>query len=59
MDGKIDPKKCREWAVNNYSMDRVRLMYHEYFKMIYDLFDEGWYKIHKNRTELDWLKKYY
>jgi hypothetical protein len=56
---KIDPVKCNSWAVSNYSMDRVKYMYHEYFKKIYDLHSQGWYQIHKNKTELDWLKRYY
>ncbi len=54
----IDPHACREWAIANYSLDRVAKMYDEYFHMIMDLNEpEGWYKGNHQRTELDWLKK--
>jgi len=59
MDGKIDSKKCNSWATDNYSMDRVKLMYDEYFRKIYDLWSQGWYQLHPDRTELDWLRRYY
>jgi len=55
---KLDPKTIREWAVNNYSLDRVKLMYQEWFEMLYDLWDKGWYQ-RKGRTELGWLRRYY
>jgi glycosyltransferase involved in cell wall biosynthesis len=59
MDGKISSEKCHQWAVDNYSMDRVRYMYQEYFTKVRDISDLGWYKIHSDRTDLDWLRKYY
>ena len=31
---EIQPAVCRAWAVNNFSMDRVSLMYNEYFENI-------------------------
>lgn len=55
----IDPEKCRRWAVDNYSMDRVKHMYHEYFSKIDDLARDGWYEQHLGRSGLDWLKKEY
>jgi glycosyltransferase involved in cell wall biosynthesis len=69
---KLDPVKIREYAVNNYSLDRISRMYDEYFKMVDDLDKAGWYELHQNpnealpgfpnsspaRTELDWLKRY-
>lgn len=57
--GNIKPVDCREWSVKNYSMDRVGKMYEEYFQRIYRLFGEGWYENNHERTELDWLKRYY
>jgi glycosyltransferase involved in cell wall biosynthesis len=55
----ISPVNCHNWAVQNYSMDRVKWMYNEFFRKVYDLNEyEGWYTIHKNRTNLDWLKKF-
>lgn len=57
---KIDNQRCRDWAMSNYSMDRIALMYDEYFHMLYDLWDrKGWYQPHPERTELDWLNRYY
>jgi glycosyltransferase involved in cell wall biosynthesis len=53
---KLDPQYIHDRAVANYSMDRVKWMYQEYFQMLYDLWDKGWYT-QRERTELDWLKK--
>lgn len=56
---KLSPKACREWAVKNYSMDRVVLMYEEFFQMLADVKGgSGFYEVHHDRKELDWLKKY-
>jgi len=56
---KIKPKDCYEWAVKNYSLDRVAKMYQEYFEQLQGLFGKGWYEPNPTRTELDWLKKEY
>jgi len=56
---KIKPEACRDWAVTNYSMERVGKMYEEYFQRINNLFDKGWYQPNENRKELDWLNRYY
>ena len=53
---KINPADCRKWAITRYSLDRVRWMYQEYFFKLQDLWTEGWYKLHPERTQLDWLK---
>ena len=55
----IKPADCRKWAENNYSMERVGKMYEEYFQRIHRLFDKGWYESNEDRSELDWLKRYY
>jgi glycosyltransferase involved in cell wall biosynthesis len=55
----INPQACRDWAFNNYSLDRVSLCYDEYFKQIMNLGDKGWYQENPDRTELDWLKRIY
>jgi len=57
---KLDPKVIREYAMNNYSLERVGLKYQEYFLKIHDIFHpgKGWYEEHPERTELDWLRKY-
>jgi len=57
---KISPQACRDWAVNNYSTDRVRKMYEEYFDMLLKLkFQEGFTLEDPSRTELDWLYREY
>jgi len=56
---QIKPSACREWALANYSMERIGKMYEEYFQRIYRLFDKGWYQMNEERRELDWLKRYY
>ena len=55
----ISPQACRAWAEQNYSMDRIGKMYEEYFQRVNRLYAKGWYEPNKDRSELDWLKKYY
>lgn len=31
---RIDPRECRDWAIRNFSMDRVSLMYDQYYKHV-------------------------
>lgn len=51
----LDPRTVHERAVARYAMDRVRWKYQEYFQMIQDLWGDGWYAEHPERTQLDWL----
>jgi len=54
----IDPVKCRKYAEENFSFEKVGQMYEEYFHHLYTLWDKkGWYSIDKNRTSLDWLTR--
>ena len=55
----IKPEKVREWAVSNYSMERVGKMYEEYFQRVANLYDKGWYQPNDERLEFDWLKRIY
>lgn len=56
----ISPKACRDWAVANYSFDKVGKMYKEYFQSIKDLSaPTGWYTEHPERTEYESLTKIY
>jgi glycosyltransferase involved in cell wall biosynthesis len=54
----IDPWHIHQHAVANYSMDRVKWKYQEYFEMLSDLWIEGWNTIHSDRQDLDWLRIY-
>jgi glycosyltransferase involved in cell wall biosynthesis len=55
---KINPATCREWATNNFSIERVGQMYDEYFYSVYNIFGgDGWYEANPSRRELDWLSK--
>lgn len=56
----ISPAACREWAIQNFTLERVAQMYQEYFEMLDSLRDkEGWYKPNDHRENLDWLNKRY
>jgi len=55
---KLDPAYIRDYAINNYSMDRIGLMYQEYFDQIHTLWGKGFYEVNPNRTNLDWLSKW-
>lgn len=70
----LDPQACRDWAIQNYSLDRVALMYDEYFQSLLNMVKPpswqarnhgrpadtfGWYQENANRTQLDWLAKVY
>ncbi len=39
---QLNRKDIREWAVRNFSLDRVKYMYHYYFEQLYTLWGEGW-----------------
>lgn len=55
---KINPLNCLDWAINNFSMDRVSIMYEEYFNMVLNIFtSNGWYATNNERIELSWLEK--
>lgn len=58
---KIDRKACYEWADKNFSLDRVSLMYEEYFETLLKIHDGsgGFYAENPNRQNLDWLVRYY
>jgi glycosyltransferase involved in cell wall biosynthesis len=57
---QIKPADCYDFAVKNFSLERVKLMYEEYFNMIMDIkCGKGWYEKHPERTQLDWLRRHY
>lgn len=57
---RINPKNCREWG-ENFSFDKVGLMYEEFFYSISRVYDgsRGWYEPRPDRTNLDWLARKY
>ncbi|HEX3860627.1 MAG TPA: sulfotransferase [Stellaceae bacterium] len=58
--GNIFPERCREWASENFSMERVGEMYDEYFFSVKNIFNgAGWYQEYPGRTQLDWLKRHW
>ena len=57
--GSLSRADCSKWATDNFSMERVGRMYHEYFSMLRDLDGKGWYEERPGREELDWLTKVY
>lgn len=57
---KISRQDCRDWAMNNFSLARVGLMYEEYFSHVLRVHDgAGFYAENPDRTELDWMIRYY
>lgn len=58
---KISRRACREWAVKNFSLERISLMYEEYFKTLSNVYNGsgGFYATDDSRKELDWMKRYY
>jgi hypothetical protein len=57
---KISPKACREWAMNNYSLDAIAPMYEEFFQTVkLAKTPEGWYSENPDRDNLDWMNKKY
>jgi len=59
--GRIKPADCYRYAMANFTLDRVKWMYDEYFDMLLDVKrgTGGWMQLHPERNELDWLQKYF
>lgn len=56
--GNIDPKNCRSFAENNYTLEKIYPMFEEYFHMVIDVYtSNGWYS--DRNGNLNWLKKEY
>lgn len=55
----ISPQVCRDYALANFSLERVAAMYQEYFESLITIWDKGWYTINPNRSQMSWLEKYY
>jgi glycosyltransferase involved in cell wall biosynthesis len=59
-DGKISREACRKWAAENFSLERVALMYEEYFDMLHKIHGgKGFYEVNPDRKDLDWMVRRY
>jgi len=56
---RIKPYDCYTYAMNNYSMDRLKWRYEEYFERLLDLVDGGWYTRNPDRIGMDLLTRQY
>lgn len=57
---KIKPIFCRNWAMNNFTYDKVSVMYEEYFQSLLNIYGgKGWYELNPDRTDLNYRKKQY
>ncbi len=54
----IKPQACRDWAISNFSLDRIAPMYTEYFQSVLRTRDKAtdWSAENPQRKELNWLK---
>ena len=57
---KIKPQDCRDWAMNNFSLDHVAKMYEEYFQAVLNIHGkQGWYEPNPGRTDMNYARKMY
>lgn len=56
----IKPAACREWAMNNFSLDAIAPMYEEFFGMVKRAKQPGgWYEENPERENLNWMVRNY
>ena len=54
----ISTEACRNWAVDNFSLDKVAVMYEEYFQSVLNIYNgKGWYETNPNRIDLSYNGK--
>jgi len=54
---KIDPKNCRKFAEDRFSLESVYKMYKNYFEFVLDVHtSNGWYQTKENFNEKDFLR---
>lgn len=49
--------EIKEWARNNFSIDRVRYQYQAYFEQLLEMWDKGWYSELSTSREYDRYKR--
>lgn len=57
---KIKPQDCRDWALKNFSLEKVAKMYEEYFQAVLNIHGgAGWYTENPGRNDMDYAVKHY
>ena len=57
---RINPQDCRDWALRNFSLEKVAGMYEEYFQAVLNIHTgAGWYEENPGRTNMDYAVKHY
>ena len=56
--GDLDRTRIRRYAMMNFSLERVALMYEEHCSQVLHVYGgEGWYTVQPGRSDLDWLRR--
>ena len=57
---RINPQDCRDWALRNFSLEKVAGMYEEYFQSVLNIHGgAGWYQENPGRNNMDYAVKHY
>jgi glycosyltransferase involved in cell wall biosynthesis/SAM-dependent methyltransferase len=57
---RINPQDCRDWALRNFSLEKVAGMYEEYFQAVLNIHGgKGWYEENPGRNNMDYAVKHY
>jgi glycosyltransferase involved in cell wall biosynthesis/2-polyprenyl-3-methyl-5-hydroxy-6-metoxy-1,4-benzoquinol methylase len=57
---RINPQDCRDWALKNFSLEKVAKMYEEYFQAVLNIHGgQGWYEPNPGRRDMDYAVKHY
>jgi glycosyltransferase involved in cell wall biosynthesis len=57
---RINPQDCRDWALRNFSLEKVAGMYEEYFQAVLNIHTgAGWYEENPGRNNMDYAVKHY
>ena len=57
---RINPQDCRDWALKNFSLEKVAGMYEEFFQAVLNVHTgAGWYEENPGRVDMDYAVKHY